>query len=83
MKAARARTNLQDINDELQANLAYFKDRVAALDDPEARKRWIDIETFCAIAIRVMVKTNPSKLRDIARTLEIYAHMHEGKLFNE
>lgn len=37
-----------------------------------------EIETFCAIALRVMKKTNPSKIRDCARTVEIQAHM-DGK----
>lgn len=34
------------------------------------------LETFCAISLRVMRKTNPSKLRDAARTEEILARVH-------
>lgn len=33
------------------------------------------IETFVAIALRVMAKTNSSKLRDTMRTVEIVARM--------
>lgn len=36
------------------------------------------IETFVAIALRVMAKTNASKLRDVMRTVEIVARM-DGK----
>jgi hypothetical protein len=34
------------------------------------------IETFCAIAIRVLRKTNPSKIRDAAMAEEIAARLH-------
>jgi hypothetical protein len=33
------------------------------------------VETFCIIALRVMAKTNPGKLRDIMRTVEIQARL--------
>lgn len=33
------------------------------------------IETFCAIAIRVLRKTNPSKIRDAAMAEEISARL--------
>ena len=33
------------------------------------------VETFCAVALRVMAKINPSKVRDCARTVEIKARM--------
>ncbi len=33
------------------------------------------IDTFCAIALRVIAKTNPSKLKSIATTVAIQSHM--------
>lgn len=33
------------------------------------------IETFIAIGLRVFAKTNPGKLRDVMRTVEIVARM--------
>lgn len=36
------------------------------------------VETFVAIALRLFAVTNPSKLRDIMRTVEIQARM-DGK----
>lgn len=35
----------------------------------------IELETFCAVACRVMAKTNVSKLIDETRTVEIAARM--------
>ena len=39
----------------------------------EAADALVNIETFVAIALRVFAKTNPSKLRDVMRTVEIQA----------
>jgi hypothetical protein len=36
---------------------------------------WEIIETFIALALRVLAKTNPSKIRDAALTLEIQARI--------
>ena len=41
----------------------------------EAENALVSIETFVAIALRVFVKTNPSKLRDVMRTVEIQARI--------
>lgn len=39
------------------------------------------LETFCIMALRIMAKTNPSKIRDIARTVEIayYLKQHDNQ----
>jgi len=42
---------------------------------PEVENALAEMETFCAIALRVMRKTNPSKLRDAARTVEVEAYL--------
>ena len=41
----------------------------------EAENALVSIETFVAIALRVFAKTNPSKLRDVMRTVEIQARI--------
>jgi len=41
------------------------------------------IETFCAVALRVMKKTNPSKVRDCARTVEIHARLEGREVIRE
>lgn len=38
----------------------------------------VGLETFVAIALRVMEQTNPSKLREVMRLVEIQARM-DGK----
>lgn len=43
---------------------------------------WAQIETFCAIALRVMAKTNMSKLIDETRTVEISAHISGRTVFD-
>jgi hypothetical protein len=43
--------------------------------DPAVDEAWSEIETFCAIALRIIAKTNPSKVRDAAMAEEIKARM--------
>lgn len=38
---------------------------------PENQQALAELQTFCAVATRVMQKTNPSKLRECARAAEI------------
>lgn len=38
---------------------------------PEQRDALAAVETFCAIALRIIAKTNPSKVRSEAMTTEI------------
>jgi hypothetical protein len=45
------------------------------LHDPAIDAAWAQIETFCAISLRVMAKTNMSKLIDETRTVEISARL--------
>lgn len=41
----------------------------------------VGLETFVAIALRVMAETNPSKLREIMRIVEIQARMDGRHVF--
>ena len=45
----------------------------------EGEEALISVETFIAIALRVFAKTNPSKLRDVMRTVEIQS-LIDGKI---
>lgn len=58
--------------DVLRSSLTagYTVGMSAAAEEALAR-----LETFTAIAVRVMRQTNPSKLRDAARTEEIKARL--------
>lgn len=45
---------------------------VVAVDSPLA-DAWATVETFCAVSLRVLATTNPSKVRSAAVTVEISA----------
>lgn len=51
--------------------------------DPVVEEALIQIETFCAFSLRVMAKTNVSKLRDEMRTVEIQARITGRPLLME
>lgn len=67
----RARTNIGSIRGDLIASIEWFRPHCVALDE----SKWADIETFIAVALRVMAKTNPSRIRDAAMLEEIKARM--------
>ena len=75
----RARTDIDEIAADLQQDLETIKRLMTygwtrAL--PEAAEHALArLETFAAISLRVMAKTNPSKIRDVARTVEIQARL--------
>ena len=71
MKGARARTDTAVIATNIVAAVERLRP-VAAAHDQDA---WAEIETFIAVALRVMAKTNPSKVRDAAMTIEIQARI--------
>jgi hypothetical protein len=76
---SRARTNIGSIQHDLLRSMGVIRNRIDLLD-PEVESAWAELETFCAIAIRVMAKTNPSKLRDVAITVEIQARLNGNKV---
>ena len=72
---SRAYTNMDDTARGIDAALKRI---LAALDPEDGTQLDADIYTvisFCEVAIRVMRKTNPSKVRDCARTVEIKARL--------
>ena len=72
MKTARARTDTSEIAADIIA--AVNRLRPVALQTDESA--WAEVETFIAIALKVFAKTNPSKLRDAARIVEIHARIN-------
>src|SRR5688572_8438235 len=73
MKHRRAYTNLDAEQADLEASFKVLRDRLPFPDDSPEDEALAGIETFVAIALRVLRKTNPSKIRDEARTTEIQA----------
>jgi hypothetical protein len=67
----RARTETSTIATDIVAAVGRLRP-VAASHDEAA---WAEIETFIAISLRVLAKTNPSKVRDAAMAVEIQARM--------
>jgi hypothetical protein len=70
----RARTITSEIEADLIANFSIV-DAKLDLTDPEVDAAWAHIQTFAAVALRVLKQTNPSKVRDAALTEEIKARM--------
>lgn len=67
---ARARTNTTEMHEDLLRDLRKVRDSLD-LTDPAIEEAMAGLETFCAVAIRVFAKTNPSKIRSVAITTEI------------
>lgn len=58
-------TDVSGIASEVTENLRVLRLRLG--NAPEAEKALAGLESFVAVSLRVMAKTNPSKLRDCAR----------------
>jgi hypothetical protein len=67
------KTNTDEIARDLKAAFAVL--RAGQVDGSPEDIATCEIETFAAIALRVMRKTNPSKIRSEAMTVEIQARM--------
>ena len=67
----RART----VTDTIRTDLVEALTEVRGLITTEHETAWAHIETFCAIALRIIDKTNPSKVRDAAMAEEIKARI--------
>jgi len=65
MAVARARSNVSLIATDIMDAWAKVKAGKGTEDD------LVTLETHLVIGLRLMSKTNPSKLREIARTVEI------------
>lgn len=64
---------------DLIRDLECVRPAVTGFENPQMQEAWAGIETFCALALRVFQKTNPSKIRSEAITLEIASLMPKPK----
>lgn len=71
----RAYTNMDETARDLAQRLELIRNTLNLEDGTELDEAVASVETFCAVALRVMRKTNPSKVRSEARTVEIKARM--------
>jgi hypothetical protein len=72
----RARSDVDEIDVDLTLALQTVREALKPVDGSPEDSALCAIETFCAISLRVMRKTNPSKLRSEARTVEISARLN-------
>jgi hypothetical protein len=66
----RARTNITDIAADIVRDLGVLRQALAP-QMHEVEDAWATVETFIAISLRLMAKTNPSKVKSVAMTVEI------------
>lgn len=70
-----SRTDMDEIDRGMTDNLRILREALQPEDGTDVDTALCTLETFVALSIRVMRKTNPSKVRSEARTLEIKARM--------
>jgi hypothetical protein len=75
----RAKSDVQQITADLVSALRDIRRHVPT----ESEESLAHVETFCAIALRIMAKTNPSKLRDAAMTEEILARVQGREVIRD
>lgn len=63
------------IEADLAAALKVLRSKLYFPDGSDQDIAMCEVETFCAVAVKVMRRTNPSILRDCARTVEIKARL--------
>ena len=68
----RASSDVAEIDADLTAALLVIRKALGDIEDEsEVDIALCSVETFAAVALRVMRRTNPSQLRDCARHVEI------------
>lgn len=77
-KYVRARANMAEVAAQLVQDFRVLREALGPDMSPEVDEALAGIETHCAVSIRVMAKTNPSKIRDAAMAEEIKARI-EGR----
>lgn len=73
---AGMRTDMDEIARELAQHLKTVREALKPEDHSLEDTALCSVETFCALALRVLRKSNPSKIRSEAMTVEIHARMH-------
>lgn len=78
------KADISGIVQDLRVNLEVVRSAMTQGDTvgltAEQEAALATVETFCAIAVRVMRQTNPSKLRDAARAEELAAYIHNREV---
>lgn len=69
------RTDMDEVARELAEHFKTIREAVQPKDGSLEDTALCSVETFCAVALRVMKKTNPSKVRSESRTVELYARL--------
>lgn len=77
-RSQRAAAAIDHVDADITAALAVLRDRLRPADDTEEDAAMCTVEMFAVVALKLMRSTNPSKVRDIARTEEIRARL-DGK----
>lgn len=70
----RAKTDVTEIRRDIVASLGVIRP-LLDLEQEDIKHAWAEVETFCAVSLAVLAKTNPSKIRSEAMTVEIKARM--------
>lgn len=78
MTARRAFTHMGEIEGDLVRALATIRAALKPQDGTPEDDALTHVESFAAVALRVMKQTNPSKIRSCAMTEEIKARI-EGR----
>lgn len=72
----RARSNVDEIDADLTIALQTIREALGPIEDgSDIDTAMCSVETFAAVALRVMRHSNPSKVRDAARIVEIKARL--------
>ena len=71
----RARTNMEEHEKTLKEALACIKQALDLKDGTDEDVAFYTVLSFVEVSIAVMKKTNPSKVKSEARTIEIKARL--------
>lgn len=72
---------IADMTNAVLTDLNIIKQHLGPHTFNKTEEAWAGIETFIAISLRVFAQTNPSKLRDVMRTVEIQTRMDGKEIF--
>ena len=66
----RARSDMRQVDSDITDCLRVIRDCMKPVDDTREDHALCALECFVDVALRVMAKTNPSKIRSVAVTVE-------------
>lgn len=72
-RMSRNRADVSAIAGGITGALTTLHGHIEATGSKATKEAMAELETFCVIALRIMNKTNPSKIRSEARSVEILA----------